>query len=222
MKSIQISDFRMFGIEPICVALIFGACLGATIPCGAQPGEMQRLSKWDQDLLNVELHDIHIKANFLLAAFDAITTKYMLRANLYCENDDAAQFAFDAEKANGKELFEALVVTYPAYTYTQDHETGVICVHPKRIKYEDILKQNVVITQPAMQVPAYWGILEPLCNLLSPEVTRYIRVNGIHSYDSSGRENMPSSFCYWVDLPAGVYPPGDETTSQPYICQTDS
>ena len=177
---------------------------GMAANCHAE--NIQLRSKWDEALLDMELHDVHIEENFLLSSFDAIMNKYLLRANLYLAHDDRVQFGFDSEKATGKELLEALVGTYAAYTYTQDRETGVIWVHPKSIKYEDILNQKVAITHPAMQVPAYWGILEPLCNLLSPEVTRYIRVNGAHSYDSSGRENMPSSFCYWVDLQAGVYP----------------
>jgi hypothetical protein len=167
-------------------------------------------SKWDENLLSVALGDVSIKANSLAEAWREMTTKYLLRANIYLDaaaisNDTT--FSFHNEKATGNELFDAFLTTYPAFTYTQDPETGVIWFHPKRVNYSDILNQQVKIARQASQVPMYADIYMPLCKLLAPNITDS-RDTGdyIGEIDrSTHKPPIPYIWFYDVNMPAGVY-----------------
>jgi hypothetical protein len=159
--------------------------------CGAE-------SKWDEALLNMEFRDVSINAVGIRAAWQEITTKYLMRANIYIgvqTNSDSKVFEFKKEAATGKEILEALFAAFSAYTYTQDARTGVVWIHPKQIKYEDILKQNIKVNRPAYQIPMFSGIYRPLCSLLSPSVIAA-------SLTKSGSPSSP--YCYFVDLPSGI------------------
>ena len=98
-------------------------------------------SKWDENLLKIELHNVRIKADNMTSAWQAISTTYLLRANFYrnaVSDEDSAHFAFNKDKATEGELIEAFIATYPEYTYTQDKETGIIWIHGKNLDYNDI------------------------------------------------------------------------------------
>jgi hypothetical protein len=159
--------------------------------------DMQLQSKWDKNILNVELSDVQIKSNSMPAAWREITSKYLLRANAYIDvllDSELGQFAFSRKTTTGKELIEAFVSAFPAYSYTQDVATGVIWLHPKRLKYENILDQKLRINHPAYQVRLIKDVCGPLCGFLSPEVTA-----------SPGNFSPGSTAECFVDLPAGVY-----------------
>ena len=159
--------------------------------CGAE-------SKWDKALLNMGFRDVSINAVGMPAAWREITTRYLLRANIYidAQADSVSQaFIFKKEDATGREILGALLAAHPAYTYTQDRETGVLWIHPKRIKYEDILNQKIRVVRPAHQIRLFTGIYEPLCSLLSSDVIAA----------SLPKAGSPSSaYSYFVDLPSGV------------------
>src|SRR5665213_1315698 len=155
--------------------------------------------KWDEALLNMEFREVSINAGSMLTAWEEIGAEYLLRANIFTiagADSDSTPFRFKKREATGKEILEALLAAYPAYTYTQDQETGVIWIHPKRIKYEDILNQKIKIERAACQIPMFTRIYQPLCGLLSPYV-----IAG--SLPKSGSPS--SSYCYFVDLPSGVF-----------------
>ncbi len=193
--------FRPFGAKLIfVVVLMMGAWFGAAVGCFAQPGNMQFHSKWDENMLNVELHDVNVKPNVMTAAWQDMARTYLLRFNLYMDaklDGDSAVFSFKKEKATGKELLEAFLAAYPAYTYTQSPETGVIWIHRKAVDYDRILDEKIIIEKEALQVPMYSGIYEPLCRLLA---SRYpIADASFQKLAGAAEYNYP------VDLPAGVY-----------------
>ena len=114
------------------------AAFAAGMAGNCQAEEIQLRSKWDENLLNVELHDVSIDPNIMTQAWQQMGKKYLLRCNLYMDADspaDSAMFAFKKEKATGKELLEAFLAKYPAYTYTQSPEIGVIWIHRKSVAF---------------------------------------------------------------------------------------
>jgi hypothetical protein len=185
----------------------------ASVTSFAKAADVQIKSKWDADLLNVTIHNVSIKSGRMQTAWEEISKQYLLRANFYMDagsDSDTTTFEFKKELATGKELLEAFLAAFPAYTYTQNQESGVIWIHPKRINYEDILNQKIKIDRPAHQVPMYRDVYIPLLKLLDPNV--------VDSYDSrarigymgmidpaTGKPPIPISMFYDVDLPAGVY-----------------
>jgi len=176
--------FWLFGLMTLVIFWIpkVGNAEGIQIP-----------SKWDEGLLNTEFHNVSIKAGDMESAWREIGSKYLLRANLYMDvrsDSDSESFSFNKETTTGKELIEAFIATYPAYTYTQDYETGVIWIHRKQVNYEDILTQKIKINHSAYQAPAFNVVIWPLCRLLSIQL---------------GTLNRGPSFNYGVDLPTGIY-----------------
>ena len=164
------------------------------MPVGGYAEGVQLPSKWDQDFLNVQFQGVRIKPSTMTDAWQQIGKKYLLRANFYMDvvpDSDSVEFTFDKETATGKELIEAFLATYPTYTFTQDRETGVIWIHPKRIKYENILNQKIRIDRPAFQVRALNTVVAPLTRMLSMTMPEWMRPG--------------PTLNYGVDLPAGVY-----------------
>lgn len=203
MKSNQIAVFSQFGRKYLfAAALMMGAWFGSVLGCFAQPGNMQFHSKWDENMLNVELHDVNVKANFMTAAWEDLSRTHLLRFNLYMDaklDGDSAPFSFKKEKATGKELLEAFLAAYPAYTYTQSAETGVIWIHRKAVDFDRILDEKIIVEKEAIQVPMYNGIYEPLCRLVA---SRYpIADASSQSQELAGT----AEYNYPVDLPAGEY-----------------
>jgi hypothetical protein len=162
-------------------------------------------SKWDEALLSIEFRDVSIRTSGISAAWKEIGTKYLLRANFYKDagaDSDLTIFGFKKEAASGKEILDAFLATYPAYTYTQDKESGVIWIHPKRINYEDILNQKIKIDHPNYQIPMFTSVYKPLCSLLSPGVIAApLGRSGL--LDPSGQPYPPTSYCYFIDLHSG-------------------
>jgi hypothetical protein len=175
---------------------IIGIIVGVAGSLCAQ--NLQRSSRWDRDILSIQLHDVNISRNSLITTWQQeIESRFLLRSILYYDgkSDSGSTFTFNQQAATAKELFDAFLVAYPAYTYTQDPVTGVIWLHPKSIKYQDILKDKIKIERPAMQISMYMDVLEPLCNILSPKV--------ITEYSLEG---TPDASCeYAIDLSPGVY-----------------
>lgn len=178
---------------------------------------------WDENLLAVELGPVLIEARSLPTAWEEIGKKYFLRANLFMDSEAIAEhrarnhqpFAFHREKATGKDVFDAFLETYPAYTYTRSPETGVIWLHPKRVKFENILSEKIRITRPVTRVTMYSDVFVPLCRLLAPKVlepsgygetTVGIYSEGSYLIDKkTGEPAISDLFFYSMDLPAGDF-----------------
>jgi len=179
----------------------------AVIVASAQEGNINPRSTWDENILNIKLQNVQVRGVKMSMAWLDISTKHLLRANLYMDaNTDSnpTTFEFNQDEATGKELLEAFLAAYPTYTYTQDPKTWVIWIHPKRIKYEDILNQKIKIVHPAYQIPASTWVYQPLCRLLSPLVTEGWR-NQKFIIGSGGFPYKTPAFFYFVDLPSGVF-----------------
>ncbi len=163
-------------------------------------GEAAQLySNWDEQLPNIEMHNVHIDKTGIVGAWQEMATKYLLRANFYMDairDADSRRFTFDKESTTVKDIFNAFVTTYPAYTYAQDEKTGVIWIYPKKMTYVDLLNAKVRIDHSALQIPMYDGVLLPLCKLTS--------TNGIIAqYFVSSL--MVVTCNYGVDLPTGTF-----------------
>ena len=174
-------------------------------------------SKWDANLPNIELGNVSIKVDpdngfyepTIARAWEQITSKYLLRANIYVDlktatNTEKRSFTFKKENATGNELFDAFLATYPEYTYTHDPKTGVIWFHAKNINYDDILNNKVKIKHPVLQVPMLRGVLEPLFDLVRPNPKFHIDPTGGEAF-SGNLDAFIDQFNMPVDLPAGVY-----------------
>jgi hypothetical protein len=168
----------------------------ALLPALTQAAEQ---SKWDQELLGIQFTNVSIKAPNLPRAWQEIATKYLVRCNLYMDRNmdaDFHAFRFVKSAASGGELLQEFVSVYPAYTYTQDPQSGIIWLHRKEIKYSEILDQKVKIECACPQARAFTDIIEPTCSILAPRLT-YSPV----SFASPSRY----SFDYGVDLNAGIF-----------------
>jgi hypothetical protein len=155
-------------------------------------------SQWDDGLLEAELHNVNIKPKRLRAAWQQISSRYLLRSNFYMDSDsdsDPTVFAFQKETATGKEVFEAFLAAYPAYTMTQDPRTAVIWLHPKSVPYNRILSQEIKIGHAAFQTPMFACVYIPLVRMLSPSVGPLVRNFG----------SSRSTLSYVVDFPSGLF-----------------
>jgi hypothetical protein len=161
----------------------------------------QARSKWDDQLLKAEIHDVRIKPSGMWAAWVEITGTYMVRANLVLAgpaNSVSNLFAFEKQRATGKDLLDAYVGVYSDYTYTQDPGTGVIWTHPRTLRYADVLSQNIMVVRPGRQVAFESAILLPVYQLLSSSISMPA---------TSGPTGQ--QFGFGVDLQPGVYPVRD-------------
>ena len=164
----------------------------------AHASDAQIQSTWDKSLPSQVFHDVFLRTNRFVSVLRELSDSYLLRVNVYIDVDtysDSTTFSLRRSSATGREIVEAILAAYPEYGYTQDTETGVIWIHPKRIKYTDILNQKVRIEHQAFQISAYTDVLRPLNDLLFPRI-------GVPS--PGGYGGIPSAWCYGVDLPAGV------------------
>ena len=191
------------------LAIILLACMAPVV----RAANVQIKSEWDAELLNVTNHNVSIETARMQWAWEKISKQYLLRANFYMDagaDSDTNTFEFNKESATWKELLEAFLAAFPAYTYTQNPDTGVIWIHPKRIKYEDILSQKIKIDRPAHQVSMYSEVFAPLLKLLDPNVVDSYDdragMGHIGSIDlATGKPPISPWMQYDVDLPAGVY-----------------
>ena len=127
--------------------LVLLLALAAGLEARLLADDIQLPSKWDQELLTIELGSVNIKAYpadgfrpSIVNAWEQITATYLIRANIYVDLKTAIatekrRFEFKKEKATGKELFDAFLAAYPEYTYTRDPRTAVIWLHAKDVKY---------------------------------------------------------------------------------------
>jgi hypothetical protein len=154
-------------------------------------------SKWDAQLLGLELSDVHISTNSLVDAWQAIQHQYLIRTVLVLDKEHSRNtpFAFDAARCTVSGLLEAFVAAYPDYTYTQDKQTGIIWLHPKALSYENILPAKVKLAKDALAIPMLSGVLDQLSQL-SP-----LRVRSASRHSLSAR----GTFDYPVDLPQGIW-----------------
>lgn len=175
------------------VILLF---LVATAIASGETNGFRSRSAWDENLLNLELHNVHIQpetARPMGWVWEGMVGKYLTRANLYDDNvsdTNVGTFSFDKETTTVRELFDAFLATYPGYMYTEDPETGVIWFHPKRIKYEEILSQKVRIDHPIEQIPAF-KLIMPVCTAF-----------GITTTEAAA---LGTPIYYFIDVPSGVY-----------------
>jgi hypothetical protein len=180
----------------------------------ANPGRAADIginSSWNQNLLSIELGDVKIKAANIFDAWSQMTTKYLLRVNIYTDKSaltDTTIFDFNKEKTTCKEILNAFLATYSSFTYTQNPETGIIWLYPKRLKYDNILNQRVYLRDRADEVPMYLDVYVPLCASLAPSVVDSMNVSHMQMEDidlSTGKPPIPYGWFYDVDLPSGDY-----------------
>jgi len=143
----------------------------------------------------MEFHDINIRGDSLVKSWKCLCTDLLLQACLYQDvkaDGDSAPFEFKSKETTGKMALEAFLAAYPDYTFTQDAATGIIWIHRKKVRYEDIFSQKIRIRHSAEQVPMWGSVVMPLQAL-----------QGV----SPGNDDWKLSvaWCYGVDLPAGVY-----------------
>jgi hypothetical protein len=206
----------------VSVSCVMAVCLvglaGWRVAAEIQAGEAQIHSKWDQEILNAELRDVQIEADSFRGVWDDLVMKYLVRANLYMDvaagPDETLKkpFAFRKEKTTVKELFDAILAAYPAITYSQSRETGIIWFHPKRVKYDEILSLKVRVAPGASHIPMYRDVYMPLCGLLGTNVIdrddaiKMGLVDVAMEIDpATGKPPTPWHFYYDVDLPPGTY-----------------
>jgi hypothetical protein len=164
-----------------------GVAAACIMPCGAQ---VAKSSAWDRGLLSVRLANVNIAQGTLVEAWQhGIVAKCLIRSVLYydAKADSGGAFVFKRNSGTGKDLLDAFIAAYPAYTYTQDPITGVLWLHPQSTRYDDILKDIVTISRRMTQVRMHTDVLRPVCRLLSPAVLP-----------------APEIDDYPVDLPSGA------------------
>ena len=152
-------------------------------------------SKWDAGILQVEFRNISIEGSSIDDALRQMGCSLMLRSCLYHDvksDADAKHFAFQREVATGQEVMDAFLAAYPDYTFTQDPKTGILWIHRKYVKYEEIFDQKVKVERSVEQVPVYTSILVPLFGALGS--TTSTREGVIRTWSDQ-----------FVDLPAGEY-----------------
>lgn len=154
---------------------------------------------WDKDLLSIQIDHVDIKAHSIVEAWQQITTKYLMRMNLYMDRPEPQPklFAFSKDKVTGQEMLDALLREYPEFTYTQNPDTGIIWIHPKKVTYSDVLNRRVKINHDARGVQMYPDIYLPLRKLLGPDF--------VDSHSGTIDRSPPYSWFYDVDLKAGTY-----------------
>jgi len=152
-------------------------------------------SKWDKGLLQLELKDVHVRANSINEAWQRMADKTGIRTILYVSYEQQplqkVKFSFDSEKCTAEELLKAFEQTYSGYIHTQD-KIGVIWLHPQNVAYGTILTNQVVINRDALSLPMATGILDQF------------RVLNIYPGCDRGTASL-NTFDYPVDLQAGVY-----------------
>jgi hypothetical protein len=134
------------------------------LPSNALAATSDTTSFWDKTLLDMELHNVRMKARTINEAWDKLGRGFLVRAVLAVEERTAvpAPFEFTREACTVREIIGAVLEAYPEYQFTQDPETGVLWIHPASVPYESILANPVVIPPGLNQVPALQGVLRPL------------------------------------------------------------
>ena len=163
---------------------------------------------WDKGLLSVKLNNVEVHASSMLSAWEMMSAKYLLRANFYIDaftEEDQKPFTFSKDETTGNELFDAFLSNYPALTYTQNPETGIIWFHPKGIEYSNILDERIDINRYARNVPMYTGIYSDLCNVLAPQIIDSSILPRTQVYRFTETPRIPASWLYDIDVPAGTY-----------------
>ncbi len=153
-------------------------------------------SKWDEEILKVEFQNVRIEGSWLEDAWYKVGSTVMLRSCLYHNvrsDSDATNFVFRRAVATGREVMDAFLAAYPEYTLTQDPKTGIIWIHRKEVRYEDIFSDKVKTGRSVEQVPVWDSVIAPLGDLLATHV-------GVLPSPPNG---PPSRFV--ADLPAGEY-----------------
>jgi hypothetical protein len=147
--------------------------------------------------LQIELGSVHIHADSLVKAWQDIGYSG-IRTVLWLEEQfhfEGLQFTFDKEKCNGTDLLQAFVATYPDYTYTEDQQTGVVWLYPKKIGYAEILPHRIKVGRNANGISMLTRILGDLSRFESLEI-RTGKLRGV---------TVRPTFDYPVDLPEGTY-----------------
>jgi hypothetical protein len=163
-------------------------------PSCAQQGSP--VPRWDFDLPALELKHVHIEANSLQKAWKKFSADYGLRSVLVISEDSGTngRFQFDKEVCNVKEVYDALVATFPAFTWTQDDNTGITWFYPTGTVYTGLLKSKVTLADDELGIPMQAGFLEPLCKNESLNVR-------VKEWD----EIFQNTFNYPVNIPRGTY-----------------
>jgi len=152
-------------------------------------------SAWNDRVLNMEFHDVDIRGDSLDKAWYRLCTDLLLQASLYRDvkgDGDSDPFEFKSKETTGRKALEAFLAAYPDYTFTQDAATGIIWIHRKSVRYEDIFSQKIRIRHAAEQVPM-WGSV----------VMRLQALQGVPPGVDDWKLSV--AWQYGVDLPAGVY-----------------
>jgi hypothetical protein len=188
------------GFMPWLIPLLLATGLAS------EAGETFGTRPWEDSVANVQLQSVSIATNTMRAAWEEISTKYLLRANLYWDVSGAIPFGLRAESTTAGELLAAFLAAYPTYTSSRDPETGVLWIHPVRVAYPDILSQRVKVDHAAMQVDVWAEVYMPLSRMLFPDGSAAVLRGGARPKDEAEGEQGARPFLRsYVDIPAGVY-----------------
>jgi hypothetical protein len=155
-------------------------------------------SRWDEELLGVELRDVRIEGYSVKDAWFKMSRDLLLRSCFYQDvnsKSDMTAFTFKSGTATGGQVLQAFLAAYPAYTYTQDPATGVIWIHRKLVHYDEMFSEKVQIRHSATQVPMWGSVIIPLRKLLKKDSDPIVLDDDLKS----------RTFGIGVDLPSGVY-----------------
>lgn len=154
------------------------------------------LSVWDTALPAMQLNNVAVNAASFEDAWKHISTDFLLRSVLVVSDNTSTNipFSFKAAQCSGVELLNALIASYPDFTWEQNNETGVIWIHPKDLAMVDILSSKIRIAVEQLGVPMQSGILEVIEGL--PNIGITVKRWGTL---------FNNTFNYPVDLQTGEY-----------------
>src|SRR4030095_16473765 len=152
-------------------------------------------SNWDQDLPNLTLDNVRIRASSLVEAWKVMATEYLVRSLLVTSDRalEAKPFDFESAKCTVKDLYDALNSTY-GLVWVQDRDTGIAWFHPVEFTYDHILATTVQLAQEQLGLPMQSGILEPVG-----------ASSATHIIVKQWGSLFENTFNYAVDVPAGIY-----------------
>jgi len=178
----------------LVLILSFLLLLGATSAIGETVN-----SDWDKDLLSIHIDHVAIKSHSIEEAWQQLTRKYLIRINLYADQPKYQEkvFIFNKNNVTAQEILDALLREYPDFAYTQNPDTGIIWLHPRKVAYGELLNQRVRIRQDAIGVVMYPDVYLPLRKLLGSDL--------VDSHSGTIDRSPPYSWFYDMDLAAGTY-----------------
>jgi len=151
---------------------------------------------WDQQLPNLRIQRLSLKANTIEEAWMGLSSKHLLRSVLVVTPNivnPAREFVIDVTGTTVRDVFEIFTSTYPELTMHQDETYGVTWFHPKDFAYSSILDERIEVPKDQMGLLMNFCILDPITNAL------HIPLGSPRGGGAWNTFNNP------VDIPAGTY-----------------